>query len=170
MSEAYRAEAQSAFPAPSGKVYARAPSSTHLPSVPEQTPAELTSTALPGPWTPDQPPWTKWRGRRCTSTCPADNLPSYHRAIHAMFGRGNSPVDDLGASLDLRGGPPLHRAAGPSGGHPHEDPGRLEDARMPAVQTGYDRDGRDVLHGHGLRGLPITGRPDLAPQHRPVVG
>jgi acyl-[acyl-carrier-protein] desaturase len=76
-----------------------------------------------------------------------DNLPSYHRVIHAMFGRRGSAWTEW-----------VHRWTAEEGRHAivlrdylvvtrNEDPVKLERGRMHAVQTGYDRADPDTLHG-----------------------
>ena len=100
------------------------------------------------PWTPDQPRLT---GVAQTSfeigLLTEDNLPSYHRLIHGMFGNGE------GAWLSWVG-----RWTAEEGRHAivlrdylmvtrNIDPIALERGRMTQLQQGYDRDGSDTLHG-----------------------
>ena len=100
------------------------------------------------PWTPDQPRLT---GVAQTSfevgLLTEDNLPSYHRLIHGMFGKGD------GAWLTWVG-----RWTAEEGRHAivlrdylvvtrNFDPTLLERGRMAQVQKGYDRDSPDTLHG-----------------------
>jgi acyl-[acyl-carrier-protein] desaturase len=100
------------------------------------------------PWTPDQPRLT---GVAQTSfeigLLTEDNLPSYHRLIHGMFGNGD------GAWLSWVG-----RWTAEEGRHAivlrdyltvtrNIDPIALERGRMTQLQKGYDRDGSDTLHG-----------------------
>jgi acyl-[acyl-carrier-protein] desaturase len=100
------------------------------------------------PWTPDQPRLT---GVAQTSfeigLLTEDNLPSYHRLIHGMFGEGD------GAWLNWVG-----RWTAEEGRHAivlrdyltvtrNIDPVYLERGRMTQLQQGYDRDMSDLLHG-----------------------
>ena len=100
------------------------------------------------PWTPDQPRLT---GVAQTSfeigLLTEDNLPSYHRLIHGMFGKGD------GAWLNWVG-----RWTAEEGRHAivlrdyltvtrNIDPISLERGRMTQLQQGYDRDSSDTLHG-----------------------
>ncbi len=100
------------------------------------------------PWTPDQP--------RLTGVAQVafeigllteDNLPSYHRLIHGIFGRGD------GAWINWVG-----RWTAEEGRHAivlrdyltvtrNIDPILLERGRMSQLQTGYDRPSPDVLRG-----------------------
>ena len=100
------------------------------------------------PWTPDQP--------RLTGVAQVafeigllteDNLPSYHRLIHGMFGKGD------GAWINWVG-----RWTAEEGRHAivlrdyltvtrNIDPIMLERGRMNQLQQGYDLDAPDVLHG-----------------------
>ena len=100
------------------------------------------------PWTPDQPRLDGVaRTAMLVNLLTEDNLPSYHREIHAMFGRADSPWTAW-----------VHRWTAEEGRHAivlrdylvvtrNEDPVRIERGRMDAMQTGYDRGGRDPLHG-----------------------
>ena len=100
------------------------------------------------PWTPDQPRLDGVaRTAMYVNLLTEDNLPSYHREIHAMFGRRDTAWTTW-----------VHRWTAEEGRHAivlrdylvvtrNEDPVKLERGRMDAMQTGYDRDGRDVLHG-----------------------
>src|SRR5215218_2907295 len=100
------------------------------------------------PWTPDQPRLT---GVAQTSfevgLLTEDNLPSYHRLIHGMFGKGD------GAWLNWVG-----RWTAEEGRHAivlrdyltvtrNIDPIALERGRMTQLQQGYDLDAPDTLHG-----------------------
>jgi acyl-[acyl-carrier-protein] desaturase len=100
------------------------------------------------PWTPDQP---RLDGIARTSffvnLMTEDNLPSYHREIHSMFGRKDSPWTSW-----------VHRWTAEEGRHSivlrdylmatrNEDPVALERGRMQMVETGYDHHDRDALHG-----------------------
>jgi acyl-[acyl-carrier-protein] desaturase len=100
------------------------------------------------PWTPDQPRLT---GVAQTSfevgLLTEDNLPSYHRLIHGMFGKGD------GAWLNWVG-----RWTAEEGRHAivlrdyltvtrNMDPTLLERGRMAQLQQGYDRSSPDTLHG-----------------------
>lgn len=100
------------------------------------------------PWTPDQPRLT---GVAQTSfeigLLTEDNLPSYHRLIHGMFGKGD------GAWINWVG-----RWTAEEGRHAivlrdyltvtrNIDPIMLERGRMTQLQQGYDHDAPDTLHG-----------------------
>ena len=100
------------------------------------------------PWTPDQPRLT---GVAQTAfevgLLTEDNLPSYHRLIHGMFGNGD------GAWINWVG-----RWTAEEGRHAivlrdyltvtrNIDPVALERGRMTQLQQGYDHDGPDTLHG-----------------------
>ncbi len=100
------------------------------------------------PWTPDHP---RLSGVAQTAfevnLLTEDNLPSYHREIHAMFGRKDSPWTSW-----------IHRWTAEEGRHAivlrdylvvtrNIDPVRLERGRMRLVETGYDHDNKDALHG-----------------------
>src|SRR4029077_16310314 len=100
------------------------------------------------PWTPEQPRLT---GVAQTSfeigLLTEDNLPSYHRLIHGMFGKGD------GAWLNWVG-----RWTAEEGRHAivlrdyltvtrNMDPTLLERGRMNQLQQGYDHDAPDTLHG-----------------------
>jgi acyl-[acyl-carrier-protein] desaturase len=100
------------------------------------------------PWTPDQP---RLDGVARTSflvnLLTEDNLPSYHREIHTMFGRRDSAWMAW-----------IHRWTAEEGRHSivlrdylvvtrNVDPVALERGRMQVMETGYERDERDALHG-----------------------
>jgi len=100
------------------------------------------------PWTPDQPRLT---GVAQTAfeinLLTEDNLPSYHRLIHGMFGRGD------GAWLNWVG-----RWTAEEGRHAivlrdyltvtrNIDPVLLERGRMNQLERGYDMASPDTLHG-----------------------
>jgi acyl-[acyl-carrier-protein] desaturase len=100
------------------------------------------------PWSPDQPRLT---GVAQTAfeigLLTEDNLPSYHRLIHGMFGTGD------GAWLNWVG-----RWTAEEGRHAivlrdyltvtrNIDPIALERGRMTQLQQGYDHDAPDTLHG-----------------------
>jgi acyl-[acyl-carrier-protein] desaturase len=100
------------------------------------------------PWTPEQPRLT---GVAQTSfeigLLTEDNLPSYHRLIHGMFGKGD------GAWLNWVG-----RWTAEEGRHAivlrdyltvtrNMDPTLLERGRMAQLQQGYDHASPDTLHG-----------------------
>jgi acyl-[acyl-carrier-protein] desaturase len=100
------------------------------------------------PWTPDQPSLS---GVARTSfevnLLTEDNLPSYHRLIHGMFGDGD------GAWINWIG-----RWTAEEGRHAivlrdyltvtrNLDPASLERQRMTHVQAGYERPRTDPLHG-----------------------
>lgn len=100
------------------------------------------------PWTPDQPRLT---GVAQTAfeigLLTEDNLPSYHRLIHGMFGRGD------GAWLNWVG-----RWTAEEGRHAivlrdyltvtrNIDPVLLERGRMNQLVAGYDRDSPSTLRG-----------------------
>ena len=100
------------------------------------------------PWTPDQPRLT---GVAQTAfeigLLTEDNLPSYHRLIHGMFGKGD------GAWINWVG-----RWTAEEGRHAivlrdyltvtrNIDPVMLERGRMTQLQQGYDHDSPDTLRG-----------------------
>ena len=100
------------------------------------------------PWTPDQ---SRLSGVAQTAfevnLMTEDNLPSYHREIHTMFGHGD------GAWINW-----VHRWTAEEGRHSIVlrdylvvtralDPYELERARMAQVMQGYDHDSRGTLHG-----------------------
>jgi len=100
------------------------------------------------PWTPDQPRLT---GVAQTAfeigLLTEDNLPSYHRLIHGMFGNGD------GAWINWVG-----RWTAEEGRHAivlrdyltvtrNIDPIALERGRMTQLQQGYEHDAPDTLHG-----------------------
>jgi acyl-[acyl-carrier-protein] desaturase len=100
------------------------------------------------PWTPDQP---RLDGVARTSflvnLLTEDNLPSYHREIHTMFGRRGSAWTEW-----------VHRWTAEEGRHSivlrdylivtrNIDPVALERGRMQVMSAGYERDDRDALHG-----------------------
>ncbi len=100
------------------------------------------------PWTPDQPRLT---GVAQTAfeigLLTEDNLPSYHRLIHGMFGKGD------GAWINWVG-----RWTAEEGRHAivlrdyltvtrNIDPVALERGRMTQLQQGYEHDAPDTLHG-----------------------
>ncbi|CAN5569127.1 acyl-ACP desaturase [soil metagenome] len=100
------------------------------------------------PWTPDQPTLTGVaRTAFYVNLLTEDNLPSYHREIYAMFGKKDSAWTTW-----------VHRWTAEEGRHSivlrdylvltrQEDPVKLEDGRMAAMQVGYDRDGKNTLRG-----------------------
>jgi len=100
------------------------------------------------PWTPDQPRLTGVAQIAFeVGLLTEDNLPSYHRLIHGMFGRGD------GAWINWIG-----RWTAEEGRHAivlrdylmvtrNIDPVLLERGRMGVVETGYDRPSADPLRG-----------------------
>jgi acyl-[acyl-carrier-protein] desaturase len=100
------------------------------------------------PWTPDQPRLTGVAQVAFeVNLLTEDNLPSYHREIYDMFGSGD------GAWLNW-----THRWTAEEGRHSivlrdylvvtrNIDPVALERGRMAVMETGYDRAGRDAVHG-----------------------
>ena len=100
------------------------------------------------PWTPDQPRLTGVAQIAFeVGLLTEDNLPSYHRLIHGMFGRGD------GAWINWIG-----RWTAEEGRHAivlrdyltvtrNLDPVLLERGRMGMVEKGYDRDSVDPLRG-----------------------
>lgn len=100
------------------------------------------------PWTPDQPRLTGVaRTAFEVGLLTEDNLPSYHRLIHGMFGTGD------GAWISWIG-----RWTAEEGRHAivlrdyltvtrNIDPVMLERGRMAQLQQGYDRPRTDPLHG-----------------------
>jgi acyl-[acyl-carrier-protein] desaturase len=100
------------------------------------------------PWTPDQPRLT---GVAQTAfeigLLTEDNLPSYHRLIHGMFGKGDGPwlhwvgrwtAEEGRHAIVLRDYLTVTR---------NIDPVLLERGRMNQLQQGYDHDAPDTLHG-----------------------
>ena len=100
------------------------------------------------PWTPDQPRLTGVAQTAFeVNLLTEDNLPSYHRLIHGMFGDGD------GAWINWIG-----RWTAEEGRHAivlrdyltvtrNLDPIALERGRMTQLQQGYDRDTIDTLRG-----------------------
>lgn len=100
------------------------------------------------PWTPDQPRLTGVAQTAFeVNLLTEDNLPSYHRLIHGMFGSGD------GAWINWIG-----RWTAEEGRHAivlrdyltvtrNIDPVLLERGRMTQLQQGYDRVSLDPLHG-----------------------
>ncbi len=100
------------------------------------------------PWTPDQPRLTGVAQTAFeVNLLTEDNLPSYHRLIHGMFGQGD------GAWINWIG-----RWTAEEGRHAivlrdyltvtrNIDPIALERGRMTQLQQGYDRDTVDTLRG-----------------------
>jgi acyl-[acyl-carrier-protein] desaturase len=108
-----------------------------------------------GEWFEDAEPWTPDHSRLTgvaqtsflVNLLTEDNLPSYHREIHSMFGSGD------GAWINW-----IHRWTAEEGRHAIVlrdyltvtraiDPVRLEEGRMQNMMVGYDRDGKDSLRG-----------------------
>jgi acyl-[acyl-carrier-protein] desaturase len=100
------------------------------------------------PWTPDH---SRLTGVAQTAfevnLLTEDNLPSYHREIHRMFGRKDSPWNAW-----------VHRWTAEEGRHAivlrdylvvtrAVDPVALERGRMQIMSTGYEADQRDTLRG-----------------------
>ena len=109
------------------------------------------------PWTPDQP---RLSGVARTSfeigLLTEDNLPSYHRLIHAMFGQGDGAWRSW-----------IHRWTAEEGRHAivirdylmctrNVDPVALERGRMQTMLAGYERP------MHALQGLAYTSFQELA--------
>ncbi len=100
------------------------------------------------PWTPDQPTLTGVaRTAFFVNLMTEDNLPSYHREIHSMFGKKDSAWTTW-----------VHRWTAEEGRHSivlrdylvltrQEDPKKLEDGRMSAMEEGYDKEGKNTLRG-----------------------
>ncbi|CAN5581782.1 MAG: acyl-ACP desaturase [Actinomycetota bacterium] len=100
------------------------------------------------PWTPDQSRLTGVAQIAFeVNLLTEDNLPSYHREIHQMFGAGD------GAWINW-----VHRWTAEEGRHAIVlrdylvvtralDPVQLERGRMQNVMVGYDRDGKSTLQG-----------------------
>jgi acyl-[acyl-carrier-protein] desaturase len=125
----------------------------HLGLATEWFPHELVPYALGRdfvrePWTPDQP---RLSGVARTAfevnLLTEDNLPSYHRLIYGMFGRGD------GAWITW-----VHRWTAEEGRHAivlrdyltvtrNLDPTELERSRMAIVESGYGRPTLDPLRG-----------------------
>ncbi len=100
------------------------------------------------PWTPDQPQLGQVaRTALEVNLLTEDNLPSYHREIHGMFGKRDSAWMDW-----------VHRWTAEEGRHAivlrdylvvtrNHDPVKLERGRMAVMSNGYDHHARDTLHG-----------------------
>ena len=111
------------------------------------------------PWTPDQPRISGVAQIAFeVNLLTEDNLPSYHREIHRMFGRGD------GAWINW-----VHRWTAEEGRHAivlrdylvvtrNIDPYALERSRMNQLQTAYDHDDG----GNVLRGLAYVAFQELA--------
>ena len=123
------------------------------------------------PWTPDQPRLT---GVAQTAfeigLLTEDNLPSYHRLIHGMFGKGD------GAWINWVG-----RWTAEEGRHAivlrdyltvtrNIDPVLLERGRMTQLQQGYDHDAPIDPARPRLRRLPGARDADRPSQHRALLG
>ena len=101
------------------------------------------------PWTPDQPRLTGVAQTAFyVNLLTEDNLPSYHREIHRMFG----------TSRDSAWMAWIHRWTAAEGRHSivlrdyltvtrNIDPVELERGRMDTMQTGYDTDEKPALQG-----------------------
>ncbi len=99
-------------------------------------------------WTPDHPSLTGVaRTALEVNLLTEDNLPSYHREIHGMFGKKDSAWMDW-----------VHRWTAEEGRHAivlrdylmvtrNVDPVKLERGRMAVMMQGYDHHARDTLHG-----------------------
>ena len=91
------------------------------------------------PWTPDQPRLTGVAQTAFeVNLLTEDNLPSYHRLIHGMFGQSDGPGAP-GRPLDRRGGPARDRAARLPHGHPQRRPRRARARADGHLQQGFDR-------------------------------
>ncbi len=100
------------------------------------------------PWTPDQPTLSGVaRTAFFVNLMTEDNLPSYHREIYSMFGKKDSAwmtwvhrwtAEEGRHSIVLRDYLVLTR---------NEDPQKLEDGRMAAMEEGYEKDGKNTLRG-----------------------
>ncbi|MEE8602880.1 acyl-ACP desaturase [Euzebya tangerina] len=100
------------------------------------------------PWTPDQPSLDGVaRTAFFMNLMTEDNLPSYHREIYSMFGKKDTAWMSW-----------VHRWTAEEGRHSivlrdylmltrNEDPKKLEDGRMGAMEVGYDADGKNTLRG-----------------------
>lgn len=100
------------------------------------------------PWTPDQPSLSGVaRTAFYVNLLTEDNLPSYHREIYDMFGKKDTAWTTW-----------VHRWTAEEGRHSivlrdylvltrNEDPVKLEDGRVAAMEVGYDRDGKNALRG-----------------------
>ena len=123
------------------------------------------------PWTPDQPRLT---GVAQTAfeigLLTEDNLPSYHRLIHGMFGKGD------GAWINWVG-----RWTAEEGRHAivlrdyltvtrNIDPVMLERGRMTQLQQGYDHDCPDDAARPRLRRVPGARDADRPSQHGTLLG
>ena len=124
------------------------------------------------PWTPDQPRITGVAQVAFeVNLLTEDNLPSYHREIHRMFGAGD------GAWINW-----VNRWTAEEGRHGivlrdylvvtrNIDPVSLERSRMNMIQAAYNHDD----DGNVLRGLAYVAFQELATrishkQHRPLLG
>ena len=122
------------------------------------------------PWTPDQPRLTGVAQTAFeVNLLTEDNLPSYHRLIHGMFGTGD------GAWINWIG-----RWTAEEGRHAivlrdyltvtrNIDPILLERGRMTQLQQGYDRDVARPAARPRLRRVPGARDAHLASQHRALL-
>lgn len=100
------------------------------------------------PWTPDQPRLTGVAQIAFeVNLLTEDNLPSYHREIYDMFGAGDGAwinwthrwtAEEARHSIVLRDYLTVTR---------NIDPVLLEQQRMDAMETGYNKDDKDALRG-----------------------
>ena len=123
------------------------------------------------PWTPDQPTLSGVaRTAFFMNLMTEDNLPSYHREIYSMFGKKDSAWMTW-----------VHRWTAEEGRHSivlrdylmttrNEDPKKIEDGRMGAMEVGYDADGKNTLRGIAYVSFQELATTDQPPQHRSLLG
>ena len=117
-------------------------------------------------WTPEDSPLDPVAQTAMTvNLLTEDNLPRYHREIATRFGRdgawgqwvGRWTAEEGRHGIALRDYLVVTRGV---------DPVELERLRMAHMEAGYDSGDKTALQAVGLRLVPGTRHPRLAPQHR----